>query len=164
MLSNRHFYNSMLVNGVSEQQRGAIVPGLPPLVFCDCMGGRSQAAEGGGRSSVNKAEAQLVVTLVLALLNCKVQRQQRVRSEHGGAAAAAGGDDDEEEHEEEEEEEDGVPAVPALQLGVICFFRVQANLIKQMLAAGAMRGLAVVVFNDEGTMFPDTRLEVAGVM
>jgi type III secretory pathway component EscV len=114
---------------------------------------------------VNKAEAQLVVTLVLALLNCKVQRQQRVRSEHGGAAAAAArGNDDEEEHEEEEEEEDGVPAVPALQLGVICFFRVQANLIKQMLAAGAMRGLAVVVFNDEGTMFPDTRLEVAGVM
>jgi superfamily I DNA and/or RNA helicase len=140
MLSNRHLYNSMLVNGVSQQQRSAIVPGLPPLVFCDCMGGRSQAAEGGGRSSVNRAEAQLVVTLVLALLHCKVQRQG-VRSQCGRAAAAAArGNDDEEEAEQDDDdvEELGVPAVPAAQLGVICFFRGQANLIRQMLAAGAM--------------------------
>ncbi|KAF6251740.1 hypothetical protein COO60DRAFT_1464094 [Scenedesmus sp. NREL 46B-D3] len=60
MLSNRHFYNSMLINGVSGEQRSAIVPGLPPL------------------------------------------------------------------------------------LGVICFFRGQANLIRQMLAAESCRGAAVV--------------------
>jgi superfamily I DNA and/or RNA helicase len=149
MLSNRHFYNNMLINGVSAQQRSPIVPGLPPLVFCDCMGGRSQAAEGGGRSSVNRAEAQLVVQLVLALLNCRVQ-QQTLRDRLQHSAKSAGCEEEEEEEEEEvaqadcsqsqeEEEEFDVPAVPAVQLGVICFFRGQANLIRQMLAAGELQ-------------------------
>jgi superfamily I DNA and/or RNA helicase len=137
MLSNRHFYNSMLVNGVTEQQRSAIVPGLPPLVFCDCLGGRSQAAEGGGRSSVNRTEAQLVVQLVLALLNCRVRHDIQQRAQH----RVLDGEHDEEQQEHamddsSQYEEVDVPAVPAAQLGVICFFRGQANLIRQMLAAG----------------------------
>lgn len=42
LLSNKHFYNSRLVDGVTPAQRSALLPGLPPLVMCDCHGGASQ--------------------------------------------------------------------------------------------------------------------------
>jgi hypothetical protein len=133
LLSNKHFYNSRLVDGVTAAQRAPLVPGLPPLVLCDCQGGCSQAAGGGSRSSINRAEANLVAQLVLKLLQA---------TKAAGAAASAGsagdgdGGDDEEEEEEEEGGGDAGPVLQAHQLGVICFFRGQAALIKQLVAAG----------------------------
>lgn len=44
--------------------------------------------------------------------------------------------DEEEEDQDEEKAEVDVSAVAAHQLGVICFFRGQATLIRQLLAAG----------------------------
>lgn len=128
------------MNGVTAEQRSALVPGLPPLVFSDCQGGRSQSAEGAGRSSMNKTEAQLVVQLVLALLNCRArptqqqkehqqQQQQGVHVEEASSCCSS----DEDEGEEQKED---AAAVQPHQLGVICFFRGQAMLIRQLLIAG----------------------------
>lgn len=145
-LSNKHFYNSWLVDGVTAAQRGALVPGLAPLVLCDCQGGSSQAAGGGSRSSINKAEAQLVAQLVLRLLKASGSSTAAVAS--AGAPAAAGTASAAAEGQAEAsagaglEAEGGdggseaAPVLAAHQLGVICFFRGQANLIRQMLAAG----------------------------
>lgn len=141
LLSNKHFYNSRLVNGVTAAQRGPLVPGLPPLVLCDCQGGASQAAGGGSRSSINRAEANLVAQLVGRLL--------AVTGSHAPSAAAAAGSAGSGEQglvtegaEEDGEGSGGREAAPVLrahQLGVICFFRGQAALIKQSIAAGMWR-------------------------
>lgn len=151
LLSNKHFYNSRLVDGVSAAQRAPLVPSLPPLVLCDCQGGSSQAAGGGSRSSINKAEANLVAQLVIRLL----------RGAHGSAAgptaAAASGASAEPGAGtdagagpdaaggsvmcEGVEGSDAAPLLEAHQLGVICFFRGQAGLIKQLIAAGGLWGV-----------------------
>lgn len=141
LLSNKHFYNSRLVDGVTAAQRGALVPGLPPLVMCDCQGGSSQAAGTGSRSSINKAEANLVAQLVVRLLtkagstaaaaDCDQQGNgPSVPNEEAmNRQADSGGNGD----------SGGSQAAPALlphQLGVICFFRGQAALIRQLITAG----------------------------
>jgi hypothetical protein len=147
-LSNKHFYNSRLVDGVTAPQRGTLVPGLAHLVLCDCQGGCSEAAGGGSRSSINKPEAHLVAQLVLRLLKATGSNAAAPSSAEGSATAgntpaapaaqaqagplagagqaAEGGDGGSE----------AAPVLAAHQLGVICFFRGQANLIRQMLAAG----------------------------
>jgi hypothetical protein len=100
-----------------------------------------QASDLGSRSSVNKAEARLVVQLVLAMLQC--QRGLTC----GGAGGVDEGDGSrvrELMQDVEAREGSAGPAVAAHQLGVICFFRGQAALIKQMLASG--RGALEGVF------------------
>jgi hypothetical protein len=135
LLSNKHFYNSRLLDGVTAGQRRALVPSLPPLVMCDCQGGASQAAGGGSRSSINRAEANLVAQLVGRLLTVTGSQTP------SAVAAAAGPGGSEEQGMEADEAEDGsdrqvAPVLKAHQLGVICFFRGQAALIKQSIAAG----------------------------
>lgn len=174
-LSNKHFYNSRLIDGVSAGQRSALVAGLGPLVFCDCQGGRSQSADSGSRSSVNRTEAQMVVQLVLAVLKCRsssnggilaqqqqqqqggILSQQQCREQRGGNAmhdsdiedsiseeGPSAGNHRQQQQQQDDEEGDGAghegqaPAVHAHQLGVICFFKAQATLIRQLLAAGVM--------------------------
>lgn len=63
------FYNGRLKDGVTEQQRPALVQGLPPLLFCD-TGQLGREGHGGHRSIHNRYEAELtcrVLHLLLAL-------------------------------------------------------------------------------------------------
>jgi hypothetical protein len=148
MLSNKHFYNSRLVDGVTAAQRAPLLPGLPPLVVCDCQGGSSQAAGGGSRSSVNRVEANLVAQLVLRLLtatgsNGTDAAAAAAGGEGAGSGAAGQGADgsgaetgqqqgpgagagrqQEAEWSEDDSGSQGAPVLAAHQLGVICFFRV----------------------------------------
>jgi hypothetical protein len=145
-LSNKHFYNGRLVNGVTPAQRAGLVPGLAPLTLCEVAGGHSQAAAGGGRSSVNRAEAQLVAQLVVGLLQAggSARRAAGAAGAAAAATAAAGAADAAAAGDRGAAEQDGAGDVggsgSALlsphQLGVICFFRAQAALIQQLLAAG----------------------------
>jgi hypothetical protein len=140
LLSNKHFYSSRLVDGVTAAQRGSLVPGLPPLVMCDCQGGASQAAGGGSRSSINRAEANLVAQLVGRLLT--VTGSQAPPAAAVAAAVAAGPGSSGQQGMEAAEDGEGsrgreaAPVLKAHQLGVICFFRGQAALIKQSITAG----------------------------
>eukprot|EP00775_Hariotina_reticulata_P011176 gene11176-11326_t len=86
-----------------------------------------QASDLGSRSSVNKAEAQLVVQLVLALLQWQ------------GPCSSIGGPGGPAEGRVQQTNTDAVGSarlsVAPHQLGIICFFRGQAILIRQMLAS-----------------------------
>lgn len=155
LLSNKHFYNSRLVDGVTATQRAPLLRDLPPLVLCDCQGGCSQAAGGGSRSSINKAEANLVAQLVLRLL--QGPKAAAAPAAAGPAAAAATDQGVEpqgvseasmqevQQCNDDDDDDEGAgsyaaPVLGAHQLGVICFFRGQAALIKQLIAAGEFHG------------------------
>jgi hypothetical protein len=91
-----------------------------------------QAAGGGSKSSINKAEANLVAQLVLKLLQAPAPNSR------------AEGRSQQQQREDDEDMDEGCDcshaaprALAAHQLGVICFFRGQAALIKQTMAAGA---------------------------
>lgn len=100
-----------------------------------------QAAGGGSRSSINKAEANLVAQLVLKLLqapapNSRVEGRSQQQQQH----------EDDEDMDEGGECSDAAPrALAAHQLGVVCFFRGQAALIKQTIAAGTAPVMRVVM-------------------
>jgi superfamily I DNA and/or RNA helicase len=58
-IANAAFYGGSLLDGCSAAQRGPLLPGLQPLVFCDVRGREEAAA--GSRSAANRAEAAAVV-------------------------------------------------------------------------------------------------------
>lgn len=63
---NLHFYNSQLLNGTSAEQRPALTPNLPPLVFVDVRG-QQQGMHG---SLANLAEASTVASALVQLSPC----------------------------------------------------------------------------------------------
>ena len=89
-IPNRCVYGGRLADGVTAEQRGPLLPGLPPLAFCDLPNGVAQRGPGG--SVCNRGEAQLVVRLVGALM--------------AALEAAAGAEGQEGSEEEDEMEED----------------------------------------------------------
>lgn len=189
------------MDGVTPQQRSPLLPGLPPLMFCDLMGSVAQRSFGG--SSSNRMEAQLVVRVVGALLRIVNavgseggSRDDRSRDEedgleqegarggqgNGGAYVSSGEEEDEQEEDDDWESDDGAGGskrarrrsapgssaskrrrkqggdaaaasqptrakpspLAGQQLGVICFFRAQVDLIRQLLAADGAPGAADV--------------------
>jgi superfamily I DNA and/or RNA helicase len=117
-LPNRYFYNNRLVDGVTHHQRAPLLPGLAPLSFCDTSNSSAQMEGNGSRSSINRAEAQLAVRLVVTMLQGQAGSSACEEQEGEDAGGCTGG------------------VVAAEQLGVICLFRAQATLIKQQLLAG----------------------------
>ena len=62
-LANSLFYSGALKDGVSDDRRAPLVPGLPPLALCDCRG----KEERRGGSIVNEREARAVASILLLL-------------------------------------------------------------------------------------------------
>lgn len=65
------------------------MPGLPPLCFCDCLGGHAQYEGGSSRSSSNRSEAVLVSKVVAALLSWRGQETAAAAAAAAGAPEAA---------------------------------------------------------------------------
>ena len=61
---NEAFYGGRLQDACTADQRGPLVPGLPPLVFCDVRGREETGA--GTRSASNRSEATAVVQVLVA--------------------------------------------------------------------------------------------------
>lgn len=66
-LASDLFYESRLLNGVTEDQRRPLVKGWPALIFFNSAGAREQQQNTG--SYANVAEARFIVYLVSTLLN-----------------------------------------------------------------------------------------------
>eukprot|EP00049_Salpingoeca_infusionum_P022730 m.8426 g.8426 ORF g.8426 m.8426 type:complete len:1362 (-) comp5355_c0_seq1:4791-8876(-) len=60
--SNQLFYNNHLRDGISRDQRGALVPSIPALAFFDVSAGREQRAADG--SYMNQAECEFIAQLM----------------------------------------------------------------------------------------------------
>ena len=65
---NVHFYESKLLDGVSANDRGALLEGVPPLVFFDTQGENARE-ERGGQSKFNASEAHGCAVIARELLN-----------------------------------------------------------------------------------------------
>jgi hypothetical protein len=102
-----------------------LLQGLPSLAFCDVASGQAQLDGQGSRSSINRAEAQLAVRLVQALLTAN----------SAAKGVAEGAQQDGDWQDEEEQAKQGTGLLPE-DIGVICFFRAQAALIHKMLNGG----------------------------
>lgn len=66
-LASDLFYESRLMNGVTEEARSPLVKGWPALLFFNSAGAREQQLNTG--SFANVAESRFIVFLVSALLN-----------------------------------------------------------------------------------------------
>ncbi|CAL6410832.1 unnamed protein product [Bathycoccus prasinos] len=65
---NAHFYENKLLDGVSASDRGALLEGVPPLVFFDTHGENARE-ERGGQSKFNASEARGCAVIARELLN-----------------------------------------------------------------------------------------------
>ena len=64
---NAHFYDNQLFDGVSPRDRGALLEGVPPLVFFDTHGENARE-ERGGQSKFNTSEARGCAVIARGLL------------------------------------------------------------------------------------------------
>ena len=70
-LASELFYESKLINGVTAEDRRALVKGWPALLFFNSSGGREEQQNSG--SFANMQEAQFIVSLVSQLLDNGLQ-------------------------------------------------------------------------------------------
>lgn len=71
---NRSFYGGRLLDGVSEEDRPPLLPGLPTLLCLDVRG--SEAFDPTSHSTANHAEATAVARVLTQLLQAGVQPRQ----------------------------------------------------------------------------------------
>jgi len=149
-IPSAHFYQGRLKDGVTGAQRPPLLPGLPPLMFCDVQGGSGAARGGGGGRGCLVARRRLkhsslgctTATGLGAAGACvhvgagRLKHTSRlIRGRRGllPAAAAGGQVRYDASRSSSNQREAGLVAglvrllleagVPAGDMGVICFFR-----------------------------------------
>ena len=75
-LASDLFYDSKLVNGVSEEKRSPLVKGWPPLLFFDISGAGARETVQDSGSFVNVQEARFITWLANALVSNGVSCKQ----------------------------------------------------------------------------------------
>eukprot|EP01083_Nonionella_stella_P205221 747537_1 len=75
-IPNALFYRSELKDGVTAEDRSALIRGLNPMMICDVPGGQEKLSSVVTGSFYNEAEMVAVCGIVKQLLSCGISRSQ----------------------------------------------------------------------------------------